>query len=199
MSAKLHDLPDVLFRAFKCRSFAEEFVEGRFRLGSLAYYQDTPDKSRQDSSEGIASYRDTKGVETISINGNIRNQYVLCCSTKDVDISYLRKKMGEYIVQIHDPSALAREMERYIQNNRVPTFNGVHGGLVEYTKNEVKHGELNPSDNFDLSLRQKNRGYAEECEYRLFFILSRQDPRFIQKNYFHINLGRRLKFAEILA
>ena len=196
MSAKLRDLPDVLFRAFTCRSFAEDFVEGRFRLGSLAHYPDTPDESRQDSSEGTASYRDTRGIDTTSINGNSREQYVLCCSTKDVDISYLRKKMGEYIVKIHDPSALAKEMERFLENNRVPTFNGVHGRLVEYTKNEVKHGEI---DNFDLSLRQKNRGYVEESEYRLFFILSHQDSRFVQENHFHIDLGRPLKFAEILA
>lgn len=107
--------------------------------------------------------------------------------------------MGEYIVKIHEPLALSWEMERFIESNRVPTFNGVHGQLVEYTKNEVKHGELNPSDNFDLSLRQKNRGYAEESEYRLYFILSRQDSRFIQENHFCIDLGRPLKFAEILA
>jgi len=198
MSAKLYDLPDVLFRAFKCRSFAEDFVEGRFRLGSLAHYLDTPDESRQDSSEGTASYRDTRGIETTSINGNIREQYVLCCSTNDVDISYLRNKMGEYIVKIYDPSALAREMERFLENNCVPTFNGVHGRLAEYTRNEVKHGELNSSDNFDLSLRQKNRGNAEESEYRLFFILSHQDSRFVQENHFHVDLGRPLKFAEIL-
>jgi len=199
ISANLHDLPDVLFRAFKYMSFAEDFVEGRFRLGSLAQYLDTPDESRQDSLEGIAAYRDTRGIETTSINGNIRDQYVLCCSTKDVEINYLRKKMGEYIVKIHDPSALAREMERFLEDNRVPTFNGVHGRLVEYTKNEVKYGELNSSDNFDLSLRQKNRGNAEESEYRLFFILSRQDSRFVQENHFHIDLGGPLKFAEILA
>lgn len=199
MSAKLHDLPDVLFRAFKCRSYAEDFIQGKFRLGSLDEYRNMPDASRHDASEGTASYRSVGGIETHADNGNFKMLYVLCCSTKDVDISYLRKKMGEYIVKIHDPSALAREMERYIQNNRVPTLNGIHGGLVEYTKNEVKHGELNSSDDFDLSLRQKNRGYAEECEYRLFFILSRQDSRFIQEKHFRIDLGRPLNFAEILA
>lgn len=196
MSAKLHDLPEVLFRAFDNRTFAEDFVEGRFRLGSLVSYRDTPDESRQDSSEGIAHYLDTQGIEHTIENGSIREQYVLCCATKDVDISNLRKKMGEYIVKINDPSALAREMENFLENNRVPTLNGVHGRLVEYTKNEVRHGE---PDNFDLSLRQKNRGYVEESEYRLFFILSRQDSRFVQENHFHIDLGRPLKFAEILA
>jgi hypothetical protein len=195
-SEKLHDLPDVLFRAFSCRPFAEDFIAGRFRLGSLAHYLDTPDESRQDSSEGTAIYRDASGIKTTSDNGNIREQYILSCSTKDVDISYLRKKMGGYIVKIHDPSALAREMEYFLENNSVRTFNGVHGRLVEYTKNEVIHDE---PDNFDLSSRQKNRGNAEENEYRLFFILSRQDFRFVQENHFYIKLGRPLKFAEILA
>ena len=196
MSAKLHNLPDVLFRAFKCMSYAEDFIQGKFRLGSLDEYRNMPDASRHDASEGTASYRSANGIETHADNGNFKMLYVLSCATKDVELNYLSMKFGEHIVKINDPSALAREMENFLENNRVRTFNGVHGRLVEYTKNEVKHGE---PDNFDLSLRQKNRGYAEESEYRLFFILSRQDSRFLQENHFQIDLGRRLKFAEILA
>jgi len=199
MSAKLRDLPDVLFRAFPHRTYAEDFVRGRFRLGSLAYYRDVADESRRDSSEGTASYRSAGGVETQATIGNHSESYLLCCATNDVDLSYLRNKMGEYIVKIHDPSALVREMESFLEINRVPIFNGVHGRLAEYTKNEAKHGELDSFDNFDLCFRQKNRGYAAENEYRLFFILSRQDSRFIEGEHFKFDLGNPLDFAEILA
>ena len=167
-------------------------------MGSIAYYPETTDPSRQDAAEGTAIYLDTQGVETTAINGNVRDHYVLCCSTGQVDLDYLCQKMGKHIVKIHDPLTLAQEMDRFLLDRGVPTLNGVHGRLVEYSKGEVKPGEHSSTDNFDLSLRQKSRSFQDECEYRLFVILKCKGSSLVKGTHLHIDLGKPLKCAEIL-
>ena len=198
MSSTLLDCPAVLFRAFKCRTHAEDFVKGRFRMGSLASYRNASDASRRDLSEGIASYRSAGGVSTTTTNGNVGEQYILCCSTERVDLNYLRSKMGEHVARISNPLALAKAIEQVLSEKGVATLNGVHGRLVEYSKGELRSAELSASDNFDLSLRQKELVYAKECEYRVFFILGSGRSVSVQTtHYYRVDLGKRLEYAEI--
>lgn len=198
MTEKLRDVPCALFRAFQCLEFAEEFANGKFRMGSLSSYQTTPDAARRDVYEGTAIYRGKRGVETTAVNGNVREQYVLCCCSESVDLSFLREKMGPYVVRISNPIEFAEMIESSLERNGIPTLNGVHGRMVEYTKGLELEIDLSPEENFDLSLRQKEPAYRDECEYRIFLILSRRASHPTGGSYLSIDLGEHPQCVELV-
>ena len=167
-------------------------------MTALSCYRTAPDVSRRDSSEGMATYRDNHGLETATINGNADEQYILCCSTPDVNLDYLREKMGQHIVKINDPQAFVRELETFLAKANVATLNGVHGRLVEYTKGETRPVALDAGENFDLSLHQKDRSFQPECVYRIFVILGRGETPIVRDSHLHVELGKPLDCAEIL-
>lgn len=97
--------PHVLYRGFTQLSYALDFIQsGRFRLGRLDVYQDIEDISRSDNSEGMGHFVSPDGASMHFELGN--PTYLFCCSVGDVDIAFLRRRMGPFIVRITQPNQL---------------------------------------------------------------------------------------------
>lgn len=197
MNNKLSDIPKIMYRAFSEKRYARAFVEhGKLRLKRLDIYRDIEDGCRRDAAEGFGSYVDNRGHQwNFEMGGSI---YVLCCSDTQVDIRFLREKFGTYIVRINDPASLAHDIERFVNASGIRTFNGVHGRPVDYRKGSVITQELDSMQRAILSITQKPAGFAPEAEYRFFTILSNVIPSGTGKKFLDINIGHRLRYAELI-
>ena len=189
--------PGILYRAYQKIEHAEKFVtDGAFRLGKLQIYRDLEDRSRTDRTEGRGHYLDRDGIhENFELGGDI---YLLSLSTDEVDLAYLKGKMGRNIVKISDPEVLIKDIENYLVSNGYVTFGGVKGDYIQYTKGGTIEKELNESDRAKLSVIQKPDMFLSECEYRLYTILNSQRSALPPNGYLDINLGKSLDYAEVI-
>jgi len=195
MICNILDLESPVYRAFDELQYAEDFLQGKFRLGSLCRYRGIEDKNRRDGTEGYGSYIDSNEINHHIENGNV--PYILSLANADVNLELLAKKMGPFVVQINEPMALASEIEQHLEDNGTRTFNGVHGRLVEYSKGGAIDRPLDQAERFTLSIIQKLPCFSEESEYRLFTIFN-QAPRTVVADYYYVNLGDSLDYVEII-
>jgi len=147
-----NQLPHFLYRAFQTLEHAKNFVEhGQFRMGLLDSYTQTKDERRRDSSEGIAQVK-VLGIEHSSENFNCK--YLRCCSDPEVDLDYMKRRFGEYIVKINDPPRLAQDVTAWLQNRDIPDPD-VEWKKVRYDKGLSARESLTNSQFAELSYTQK--------------------------------------------
>ncbi len=189
--------PNILYRAYKKKEYAEEFVfNGKFRLGKLQMYHCVEDKNRIDQTEGQGHYLDTNGIHEHFELGN--DVYLLSLSTDEVDLDYLEIKMGGHIVKINDSNKLAQDIEDYLNSSGYVTFGGIKGNYIKYNKGETIGDDLDEMDRAILSVTQKPTTFEPECEFRLFTILNTQRCTPPSDGYIKINFGKSLDYAEII-
>lgn len=191
----LHDIQTPLFRAFTKERYADDFLQGKFRLGALNRYRRIEDPSRQDIQEGYGHYVDGADHEWhFEFAGPI---YVLCLSNPNIDFEYLRSRMGHFVVRLNNPETFVRTVEGHLCSGGIRSFNGLHGKAVNYNKGHIIDQEVDPSDRALLSVAQKPDTYRRECEYRLFTILN-QHPRTPYAEFLEIDLGNPIQSAELV-
>lgn len=186
-----NSFPHVLYRAFETHEYADAFTNGKFRMGALSTYKQIENSNRCDSSEGDGHYTDGNGVNTRFQLGN--DVYVLSCSKANVNLKFLRKKFGRYVVRINEGRRLASDIRSYMEQRGIYNFGGVKGINVSYTKGAVVTEDLDPMDRAILSISQKHRCFSEEFEYRFYTILNQNPPNpqplpEIQDGYLTIDL-----------
>lgn len=189
--------PTLLYRAFTDLCYARLFADaGRFRLGRLDSYRDNENKERKDPAEGYGYYIDKNGVAE---NFELRNViYVLCCSAENVDLAFLRRKMGPFITKINDPKQLACDIAAYLKAQKIKLFADVGYRAVEYSRGEVVNAELDEMKRAELSIAQKHPCFSEQKEQRLYAIVNINRPRPLLASHIEIDLGRRLPYVEVL-
>lgn len=191
------NLPHVLYRGFTQLNYALDFVQsGRFRLGRLDAYQHIEDIARSDNSEGMGHFVSQDGTSMHFELGN--PTYLLCCSGGDVDIAFLRRKMGPFVVRITQPTQLISLIDDFLKKKRIKTFGGVKGALVRYNKGQIVRDELNAAERAFLSLSQKPPCFAKEHEYRLYTIINIECPIELLTPFLLIDLECELPFVELL-
>ncbi|MEQ8767871.1 MAG: hypothetical protein RL885_28465 [Planctomycetota bacterium] len=186
-----------LLRAFQKLEHAEDLAfRGRVRFVDVHYYKDIEDPARRDGSEGSGQLRvPSNSVETLHIDSAtgktlgstfapgylnfgstyIHPVYALCMSGPGVDLSFLRRKMGRYVVRIRDPERLVDDVVESLQECPIPDREVffVHLLPVEYKKGLVG---AKPDDTVRLSYAQKPPDFVDECEYRLVIGVSGVRP-----------------------
>lgn len=178
-------------------SYALDFARsGRFRLGRLDAYQHIEDIARADNSEGMGHYVSPDGTSMHFEFGN--PTYLLCCSGSDVDLAFLRRKMGPFIVRITQPTQLVSLIDDFLKEKRIKTFGGVKGAPVQYNKGQIVHDELDAAKRAFLSLAQKHPCFAEEREYRLYAVINIECPIDLLAPFLSVDLECRLPFVELL-
>lgn len=191
---KLKDLKAPLLRAFTDEQYAVEFINGKFRLGLLSHYRNIEDKTRQDLSEGYGHFVDELDHHWhTEFGGPI---YVLCFAHPDIESTYLTENMGRFILQIDRPDVLSLDIEKYLAEHYIKTFNGVHGRPIAYTKGKKIDQEMDQGMRAELSVTQKPASYQQECEYRFYTILN-QDPRERVEQFLDINLNSPLDYTQM--
>jgi hypothetical protein len=189
--------PTLLYRAFTDLCHARQFADaGRFRIGRLDCYQNIENAARMDAAEGHGYYIDKNGISENFELGNVI--YVLCCSAENVDLAFLRRKMGSFLAQINDPKQLACDIAAYLKAQKVKLLGEVRYRAVEYSKGETVTAELDEMKRAELSIAQKHSCFSEEKEQRLCAIVNVHCPKPLLASYLEIDLGRRLPYVEIL-
>lgn len=191
--------PRVLFRAFQELTHAREFVEcGKFRLSNIINFVNSEDKARADSSEGQGYSLDKDG-------GRIyfeldQPTFILCCSHVDVDLNFLRNKMGKFVVKINDPLRLAVLIDDWFVRKNITTFGGVKCQTVKYTKGQIEEDDALASERAALSLYQKSPQFCMERECRFVALLCSNDinASLLDSEFLHVDLGGPLSVIELL-
>ena len=182
-------IPKRLFRYFKERQHADEFVSGRIRVGRLSVYK-AIDDVRKDELEGTSTFtwdrfaseyiidnktRNIVGARTsstakIKVNGETINPvYLICTSSARANIINTATKFGNYIAEIVDPKGLLDQLEHRWFKDTISLNGKVELRKVLYNRGQVirPNRYLIPAKN--ISLTQKSSMYKEECEYRYIF------------------------------
>lgn len=185
--------PTALYRAFARAEHAEDFaLRGRVRLGSVRSYKSIADDARRDRTEGDALVRvPSNAVETVHFDyATLRSMgstfgpgvinfsstymnpvYALCMSAPDVDLSFLRARMGPHVVRITDTAKLVAAVAAAVQVSPLPDREVF---FVDLTPVTYDKGDLGPKpDNtVKMSYAQKPPHFALEREHRLAIGLS---------------------------
>jgi hypothetical protein len=158
--------PEVAYRAFTEKQHMDAFLRGTIRLGSLSVYRALEDDARRDNLEGI-SHLSHNGLDHHGAMPGTA-AYVLCCSTS---VEALRRtSLGQWIVRIRNPRALAERMTDALVSRPELFYEGVEGVVVRYSKGHVRALMPNPMELIRLSYAQKPERFAADEEFRFVAI-----------------------------
>lgn len=189
----MNNEPPFLYRAFKEREHANQFLNGKIRFGSLDYYQSSADESRQDSFEGESSAY----LGNLRVRGKGCNPtFLLSTAGPAVDLSYLRETFGNFVVKITNPGQFREDISNV--KAFVPEVN-VCGGCdfrkVEYTKDQDQPIDVRKAVKLRLYYCQKPLCFFRECEYRYVVQL---EPGNTPGNFICCDFRRGLDYLEML-
>jgi len=170
------EFPETLFRSFDQLEYAQQFLNGYIRFGTVLGYKEIEEEGRRDITEGTGHFT-SNGIDTkIQFCSNVF--YALCCH-KDIE-SALNTGHGNYIVEIANPLLLAEELNRSIRNLESKHFGGIEGVVIEYDKGCERNEKLDSYQKSRLAYSQKPEKYSMENEFR--FVFCRKE--FAGKNIF---------------
>jgi hypothetical protein len=206
--------PDVLYKAFPCRRYAEAFCHGHIRFSTLEYYRETGDGARSDQTEGVGVVhrnagpgepalaetveRTPAGIEKLRVEAPERECFVCCFSLADRGgIDQLPLRFGRYYVEVSSPERLFHDIREALGRDealgRAPPE--LEAGAVRYDKGRYVGTLHNPEEIRSLPWLQKPAFYAAENEYRIHFRCRGATPS-IQSHTVHI--GRKLNYCQVL-
>jgi hypothetical protein len=191
-------IPKKLYRFFEKEDYAQQFINGKIRIGNIEYYKIIEDKNRKnarrDEEEGKLSYfidkpavfhlidSQTLKTETrISLTEKKRRHssvgnplYLLCTHSIRANKKKMSEDFGKYMVEINNPSGLL-ELLRESWTKHPLNFKGVVKlEKVRYFKgNLVRKSNYGPPYKFHYIHKSEN--YRFQHEYRFVFLC---DARF---------------------
>lgn len=196
------DPPKVLYRRFETKERAERFASGNFDLRNLLHYREHGDQNRRDDMEGISSI-EAKGLritvrsnqlgkvvaegtikDDIRIRANSPERYFISCFS--TQCSPAHRKWGPWVVALHEPKNLFREMSMETPSGIVMIW-----GPVEYSDLPAHHRSLDLQDLW----RRKRSLYADENEFRLALFVG--TGQFNASHLFQLNAALKPGEAEV--
>ncbi|HBF13614.1 MAG TPA: hypothetical protein DDW49_09585 [Deltaproteobacteria bacterium] len=201
---ELKSNPMHLFKAFRCLDHTHDFLNGSFWMGNINYYKKIEDATRQDITEGESCYKKytAKATENI-VNRNTQPGYInctanilnpihlLCCSSPEVDLEFLKKKFGIYVVRINNPEQLLIDLNNFFSHGNLKTVGPISLKKVEYTKGNILPAD--PEDETKLIYTQKSPKFKPESEFRFIVTL---DHKMKREDFLKIILNKRLDYVE---
>ena len=199
--------PKRLFKFFKQKSHAEEFVLGRIRIGKISVYKTIEDQ-RKDENEGtsyfvwdqpapecvidkksqsIIGWR-SSSTEKINFGSTLINSiYLLCTSSLRANKRNVSAKFGKYYVEICYPYRFLELLKQCWMK-----YDCSLEGKVELKKVKYDRGNIVKPNRYliaptDISYTQKSGIYRDECEYRFVF-WCKIDPDNNLKEYEWLNV-----------
>ena len=170
------EYPDTLFCSFDCLDYAQQFLTGSMRFGTVIGYRRIEDEGRRDTTEGVGHYT-TNGKNTkIQFCSNVF--YTLCCH-RDLN-SAIDTNHGKYIVEIDNPLYLAEELTKSLRELKLKHFGGIEGVVIEYNKGKEKNKKSDSHQKSRLTYCQKPSKYSSENEFRFVFCMK----EYASKNLF---------------
>lgn len=209
--------PKFVYRAFKEKSFAEDFsLRGRFRMGNLRVYASLED-ARGDPSEGQGHFQRFGTVTTVDFTPRsdetavaerpgyvdtgmelLNPKFVLSCSLPGVDLRYLQERFGPWLVRINEPRRLAREISDYLGTLSNRFAGGVEGCFVHYNKAGRVRAGLTDAASIRFSYSQKPVSFNQEREFRFVVIAAETPSTWFDGDHLPIDLGRALTYVTVI-
>ncbi|AGS39463.1 hypothetical protein [Cycloclasticus zancles] len=159
------EYPKSLFRVFDKLEYAQQFLDGYLRFGTVLGYTEIEDKGRRDQTEGTGHIVNEGSDTKIKFCSNIF--YTLCCHLTLE--AALETGHGIYIVEIFNPLHLAEDITRVLRSSSAKHFGGIEGVSIQYDKGEVVEGKLSSYEKSRLTYCQKPVSYTHEEEFRFVF------------------------------
>jgi hypothetical protein len=223
------EFPEACYKAFDCKEYAEDFMyRGTFRLNCLGYCRNMEDESRRDSTEGFGHTKEP-GVITVGwVSPNplektiwmkeIGHQehhieigntvFCFCTCLPDVDLAYMSKIFGGFIVKINDPKKLAEDINEYFISKGQRFL--IEGCKVVYNKGQRLDKKLANNERLDMSYKQKPESFTLEREFRIVAIKfgdpCKEECKFLDGQFeqadpvcrfIPVNLGEQLDYTQL--
>lgn len=207
----------TVFRAFKERARAEDFVEhGRFRMGNLRTYTEIEDEGRKDPSEGQGHFqrygmvtavdfsRDSDETATLTRPGYVHShiellnpKFIFSCSMPSVEIDLLRKRFGPWVVKIEQPRQFAQDICDFLGTLPFRFGGGVEGCVVQYNKGDKASHQLKVAS-VPLAYMQQPVIFSIENEFRFVVILSGKPSQWLDDDFLPVDLAHKLDYVHFL-
>ncbi len=188
-STPLGNYPDVVYRAFSEREYAQQFIDGNVRLGNIYYYKKIECAKRRDKTEG-ESHVVYEGVNKHGMFAT-NTIYILCCHKTLLSVA--KCKLGGHVVKINDPQTFAKDITSALEQSQDKYFGGIEGCCVEYSKGMESSASLNGYEIVRLAYCQKPLSFSPEEEFR--FVAIRKDSI---GDFLSIQLNEAMKYCEII-
>jgi hypothetical protein len=187
-------MPTKLYRCFKCREYADQFLAGDVRFGILEYYKTLEEVGRGDPTEGrglhIEYRRDRKAVRIsggvakelaspgpVTVHSECGNPLYVYCLTLPPDAvawARVRQDFGEIVVEIDDAERLRADVAVAVN----PGDPWQRNAAVALWPAQYKRGqELSPTTDAELmkdpvkrAATMKPPSYGYQHEHRLILI-----------------------------
>lgn len=159
------EYPGTLFRAFDKLEYAQQFLDGYLRFGTVLGYNEIEDEGRRDITEGVGHIHHEGSETKVKFSSNVF--YAMCCHLTLE--AALETEHGKYIVEIFEPLRLAENITRVLRSSPAKHFGGIEGTAIKYNKGEKVDGELSSYEKSRLTYCQKPASYAHEKEFRFVF------------------------------
>lgn len=183
------DYPDKVYRVLDTVEYAEQFIDGIFRIGSVYHYKNHEDEKRRDKSEGEAHIL-YKGMNRHSMfASNI--SYILSCY-KSLELAKKSKK-GDFIIEINNPKQLAINITTWLEKQDYKVYGGIEGVNVEYSYGEESNNNPTTYELSRLTYSQKPNSFRNDEEFRFVFIRES-----CKDNFIYIELGETQEFCKII-
>lgn len=214
------EFPDsYVLKAFSNVEHAEEFVkQGRFRMGSLKCYRRTKDRERRDEAEGHGHVRVPGQVVTAHFDSNdpdyfevtkrfghrnVHSElgnpvYIFSTSLPEVDLDIMKKRFGQFIVQIDGPAQLANDITEHLMRRPEKFAGGIEGRMVSYNRGEIVDSDLDSYRRTTLSYSQKFIEFSDQFEFRFVAINMDRPSERRTLEYLEIDLGGPVSYARVV-
>ncbi|HMH19479.1 MAG TPA: hypothetical protein VK572_15185 [Burkholderiales bacterium] len=212
-----------LYRCFRERSHADEFLSGRIRFGYLPHYRTNYEGARRDVDEGRGRIREwRKDREAMVITGSVAevvnspgevnidsqlaNPVFICCFTMPPDDQWgpVIDAFGEFVVRISNPQRFCSDIEAALSDEDQWQHHASVGLFpVAYSKDELvptRDAVQRQNDATRLSIAQKLPRDSYQFEHRIALISYAQIPHDAEvgelpPEHLYVNIGRPLDYA----
>ncbi len=183
------EFPEFCYKVYNNEDYAKQFIEcGNFLMGCIRSYKYIEDQARRDPTEGSGLTKEPGIVTSYGISPNpeekticvkeygyqehhtelSNTKFCFCTSLPDVDLAYMKKQFGRFIVKVKEPRQLAEDIDEYFIGNG-EKFR-IEGWRVDYNKGQKLERELTNNERVDLSYKQKPESFYLDCEFRIVAI-----------------------------
>lgn len=189
------ELPERLVKFYRRPEFAEALcTRGEIRMHSIQFYTETGDTARADTNEGTGHLQVPGEVPVVRISipdGRITSQtkvdghfnvsttwtnptYLYCTSMLRADITSLRSRFGQYVVEIAEPQSFVEALHAAIVHSDLGgrEVHFVDCFPVRYGRGAVAPLPADLNERIRLSFGQKAPTLSIEREYRIAAALS---------------------------